>query len=201
MRHPGHEGLQSDLLAEPRSGDHFLRLYSEDAELVELLCPFVAHGVGRGEGVVLLIAREHRLQLERLVAQIDIPLAMLQSIGRVVVVDAGYLLQRLLRHGRPDRGLFRAALDGLLTQAEAGVSGRPVRIFGELVDLLWRVGDVAAATELERFWNEALTERRFALFCAYSLEGPAGARAFPPEICGAHSHVFDPEERRSGGLS
>lgn len=193
--------MQSDLLAEPRPGDHFLRLYTEDAELVEALLPFVTHGIGRGEAVVLLITRQHRLQLEHRLAQNDFPIALLHSLGRVIFADAAYMLQRLIRHGKPDLQLFRSALEGLLTQAEAGVAGRRVRIFGELVDLLWRGGNIAAATELEGFWNEALAERRFALFCAYSLEDGASAGSFSPEICAAHTHVFDPEERRAGGLS
>lgn len=185
--------VHDELVAEPRPGDHFVRLYGKDEQLIDTLRPFVAHGVGRGEGVALVITRQHRRQLEERLARDDFPLVLLQNLGRVVVVDAHYLLQRLLRGGRPDRESFFAAVAGLLGQARAGIPERPLRVFGELVNILWQDGDLAAALELESFWNEALEQDRFSLFCAYAVSGRDGhGGRFPAEACALHKHAFDP---------
>lgn len=185
-----------DLLAEPRPGDHFLRLYDHDDELIDALRLFVAHGIGRGESVVLVISRPHRVELERTLIEQGFPIRELLEISRVIVVEAEGVLPRLLRDGLPDAARFRSFLVNALVDAESGVPGRRIRIFGELVDLLWRSGNLEAAIALEALWNEALLDRRFSLFCAYGLPEPdARATPFPPAICAAHGHVFDPTAR------
>ena len=52
----------------------------------------------------------------------------------------------------------------------AAVGGRPVRIFGEMVALLWERGLVLAAIELETYWNDLARKLPFDLFCAYPSE-------------------------------
>ena len=64
-----------------------------------------------------------------------------------------------------------------------------VRVFGEMVDLLWRGGNLPAAARLESLWNEAVATHALALFCAYGLNGE-GHDGFPSTLRELHSHVL-----------
>jgi hypothetical protein len=73
----------------------------------------------------------------------------------------------------------------------------PVRIFGEMVALLWDAGNAGAAVDLEALWNELGRQYSFSLLCAY----PAGAVAADEyadelaQICAAHSAVLSGARR------
>jgi hypothetical protein len=61
-----------------------------------------------------------------------------------------------------------------------------------MVAVLWEVGYVGAAIELEELWNGLGRELEFALLCAYqrqSVSGPEHADAFH-EVCHLHSAVL-----------
>ena len=67
-----------------------------------------------------------------------------------------------------------------------------MRIYGEMVAVLWDQGNVAAAIELERLWNELADSNPFSLFCAYPIRAfdlDAGAERFR-KICAQHSAVI-----------
>jgi hypothetical protein len=49
-------------------------------------------------------------------------------------------------------------------------SNQPLRIFGEMVAVLWNDGKHDAALSLEELWNDLREEHDFSLFCAYPLK-------------------------------
>src|SRR5438552_269564 len=53
------------------------------------------------------------------------------------------------------------------SRLSAAAGSQRVRAYGEMVDLLWQIGDVASAIDLEARWNELSTTKRFSLLCAY----------------------------------
>jgi two-component system CheB/CheR fusion protein len=70
-----------------------------------------------------------------------------------------------------------------------------VRIFGEMVALLWADGMHQAAIELEAQWNALANTLPFTLLCAYPLAGfgsEADETSFR-EICAHHAHVVPAE--------
>jgi hypothetical protein len=65
-----------------------------------------------------------------------------------------------------------------------------MRVFGEMVDILWARGLSAAAVAVEELWNELAERRSFALLCGYRLDifdidVQTGAL---PEVFRMHSH-------------
>jgi hypothetical protein len=99
--------------------------------------------------------------------------------------DAATALTWFVRDGVPDAARFTALVNQTLAQAGHG----SVRLYGEMVALLWRDGDVAAALELERLWNGYLAAHPMPLLCAYSTSEVAGHPDLA-RMCRAHSHVF-----------
>lgn len=69
--------------------------------------------------------------------------------------------------------------------------GQPVRIFGEMVALLWDAGLAEAAVEVEVLWNELGRQHSFSLLCAYPAESASGERHLDAltEVCAAHVAV------------
>ena len=75
-------------------------------------------------------------------------------------------LDSILVGGRLIESRFIEVVSPIMLEAER--SSRRVRAFGEMVDLLWREGDVATAVSLEQCWNRLLATSRCDLHCAYA---------------------------------
>lgn len=67
----------------------------------------------------------------------------------------------------------------------------PLRVYGEIVDLLWSKGDREVALDLEMFWNRLQARVDFELLCSYGIdvESPAFAAGSAEGIVRAHTSV------------
>jgi signal transduction histidine kinase/ActR/RegA family two-component response regulator len=95
--------------------------------------------------------------------------------------------------GSPDPARFSEVVGEILSRAAEG--GRRLRIFGEMVDLLWAGQNQAAAIKLEGLWNDLQKGRPFQLFCAYPANrfgGDAHAASLR-DVCSSHSRVIPAE--------
>jgi hypothetical protein len=90
--------------------------------------------------------------------------------------------------GKPDPVLFEATVGSIVEWAAR--SGRTVRVFGEMVAVLWDAGNVAGALALEALWNDMASNRQFFLLCAYpeGLLGGASLGAINA-MCDRHSDL------------
>jgi anti-sigma regulatory factor (Ser/Thr protein kinase) len=125
---------------------------------------------------------------------IDIGAARLD--GTLITVDADEALSGFLVDGWPDFGSFVSEVGDMIRKVTD--TGRPVKVFGEMVALLWDAGQVAAAIELEKVWNDFGDEVPFSLMCAYpagSVTGDGTENAFL-QVCQCHSAVFGADEDR-----
>jgi signal transduction histidine kinase len=120
-------------------------------------------------------------------------LAGLCAAGQYVPLDAAELLSTVMVDGFPERARVIDVIGTLIREASAG--DRNVRIFGEMVALLWAEGNYAGALRLEDLWNELGTIHAFALFCAYPARGFGSAEAGDRlrDVCRTHAHVVPAE--------
>ena len=72
-----------------------------------------------------------------------------------------------------------------------------MRVYGEMVDLLWNTGRADAALALEVLWNELAAQHAFSLLCGYSVGNFYKQTSQFDEICGQHSHVLGADSRPS----
>jgi len=80
---------------------------------------------------------------------------------------------------------------GGLISAAAGPTGRPVRVYGEMVNLLWQDGETRAAAVLEGMWNELAQKASFTLLCAYHVDAEKpGHEERLHDVCSAHTHLI-----------
>jgi anti-sigma regulatory factor (Ser/Thr protein kinase) len=109
--------------------------------------------------------------------------------ARLILVDARATLAKLIVHGEVNAEAFEREVGTVLRAA--GRNGSPVRVYGEMVDLLWQRGEITATIELERLWNELIAELQFSLVCAYHTAaiGPPEHQHALRQICQLHSAV------------
>ena len=174
------------VLTERLAGEHIAQLYSSDTVLIESLRIFATHGLARREAVLLVLTPPHRaLLLERLLAD-GLDVEGLQDKGQLLVRDAATLLASITRDGMPDATLFATNVGEIIERARSGGT-RKVRVFGEMVNLLWR-SNTPAAIRLEELWNDLIAHSELSLFCAYSTSH--GHERFPEALRAAHSHII-----------
>jgi anti-sigma regulatory factor (Ser/Thr protein kinase) len=170
--------------------DHVVGVYNRDQELICAVERFVADTLEQGGAAVVVATEAHRSAIDAALVDRGVALDVAIGSGRYQTIDAAETLSMLMHDGRLDHGQFASVAAKVLERAKA--AGRPVRIFGEMVGLLWDQGDVAGALELESLWNDLARRHTFALFCAYamsSLEMSADLAAVRG-ICDCHASVF-----------
>jgi hypothetical protein len=172
------------------AGAHGVQVYSEPIELAESVAVYLAAGFDRDDPAMLVVTPANlELFAERLESR-GWRLQDVEAAGLLHVADAE---QTLLELTDQDGGLdsrFEGVTGQLLDRVDR--NDRPVRVFGEMVDLLSRRGDLDGAVEIERRWNELARTRRFALLCGYQLDvfASQSQSQMLPHICRWHSHVL-----------
>ena len=133
------------VVADAAPGDHIVQLYQDQEFLNCAVCRYVGDGLANGEGIVLFPTLTHWAAFRpRLEAEgVDVHAA--QERGQLTVVDADELLPRLMRGAMPDLPAFKGVIGDIFGQARAGGSYPKLRAWGELVNVLWERGDVAAS--------------------------------------------------------
>jgi hypothetical protein len=171
-------------------GEHVVKFYEHDDELVEAVVPYLAAGLHSGDMTVVIASEAHRRAFETALASNGVDVALAQANGSLLALEAESTLAAIAVDGRMDRDAFHQVVGGLIRQAAN--SGRRIRAFGEMVALLWDAGAVLAAIELEGLWNEMSRELELSLFCAYpsaSVVGHEHAEALQ-QVCRMHSSVL-----------
>jgi anti-sigma regulatory factor (Ser/Thr protein kinase) len=169
--------------------DHGVRFYGADSELAAAVAEYLAEGLRSGDGVLVVATEAHRRSFAENLAGNDIDVRAHSDAGRLLMADAAEQLDRFLAVDRLDHELFESVAADLI-QRVAG-TGRRVRIYAEMVALLWDAGQVTLAIELEELWNELGAGVPFSLLCGYParLLADAGQAGTVRQIFGRHSSV------------
>jgi hypothetical protein len=184
------------LLASAGPRDHIVQLYQDQEFLNRAVCRFAASALANGEGVILVPTAAHwdafrpRLEAEG----VDIPAA--QDCGQLTVVDADTLLPQFMRDAMPDAPVFLGIAGDVIAQARGGGRYPKVRWWGEMVNVLWERGDVAASMQLEDQFDHLAHEHEIAIFCSFvmdNFDGDVHARMLP-RLGQNHSHLIPVED-------
>lgn|GEM_PF-1014308 len=184
------------LLSAPAESNHICQFYEGEDHLFEAVSRFLGAGLAAGEPVVVVATEAHRDGFERRLERAGFDVARAKAHGKVLFLEARALLSRFMAGLLPDGGLFHAVVGGLLDRVSGEHGDRRIRVYGEMVDVLWREGNPQGAVQLEELWNDLGQTRAFSLLCAYVMGNfyrEADREPFD-RICAAHTHVL-PTER------
>jgi hypothetical protein len=168
---------------------HVVQFYARDWELAAGAGQYLAGALAGGCAVVVVATPAHRQAFECYLAGVDVDIAAAWADGRYQAIDAAALLHRFTVAGQVDAASFEAEVGHVIRAV--GAAGRPVRVYGEMVALLWDAGQLNAALEVEGLWNDLARDIPFGLYCGYpesSVSGP-DQRAALAEVCRLHSAV------------
>jgi hypothetical protein len=184
----------TELLTHAESGDHVVQLYGEDDLLLaKNVSRYLAEGLRRLDGLLVIATPEHAQAIVRHLAQDDASATLeAERAGRLIFLDAGMTLDSILVAGRPDEGLFDSVVGEAMRAARARSGSGKVRAFGEMVGLLWSAARYAEAELLEALWNDLLAGSDYSLYCAYGIDlfGQDLDKAALSSIVAAHTHLF-----------
>jgi len=173
------------------TGEHVVQFYERDSDLAQAVGGYLAEALRAGDAAVVIATPDHRSSFRRELRAAGVDLGQVDREGTIVWLDAAEVLGRFMPAGQIDPKAFDAVVGGMLRDVIG--TKRHVRAYGEMVALLWDAGDVLAAIELEKLWNELARDLRFSLWCAYhghSLAVHEHADELH-EVCHLHTSVFD----------
>lgn len=181
-----------DVVVEPLTREHFVQVYRDERVLLEAVSLFASAALGRREAVVLVATRPHADGVRERLIDEGFDVEQLQTWGQLTLLNAEDVLSRFMVDGMPDPARFKAVIGEVIGAAKSAPGLRAVRVYGEMVNLLW-TQNLPAATRLEELWNEVIEEHSISLFCSYCVSGGAegeAQRMFPPDLRALHTHFI-----------
>jgi len=170
--------------------DHAVKFYDTDECLAATVRDFIVPAARTGDAAIIVATAAHHCDFESALDAAGVDVAALVGTERYLALDARETLARFMDGGTPDAASFARTVGPLIERA--GRAGRRVRIYGEMVALLWDDGEVAAAIALEELWNDLAATHDFILLCAYPMhafDDAQSAHAYR-RICDAHATVI-----------
>jgi hypothetical protein len=199
--HDSH-GILNDLepwdgiLAAAGPRDHIVQLYQDQQFLNRAVCRFAAGAIANGEGVILVPTAAHwdafrpRLEAE------GVNVKAAQDNGQLTVVDADELLPRFMKGGMPDAPVFLGLAADVIAKAHGEGQYQKVRWWGEMVNILWEQGNVAASMNLEDQFDRLANHHEIAIFCSFVMDNfnsEVHSRLLP-RLGQNHSHLIPVED-------
>ena len=180
---------QSGLARIPAASNHHsLKLYKDNAFLVEGVIAFIRIGLEMQDTVLVLATKKHRKAIEGSLSPKDL------KNKTLFFFDAEDLLSRFMINDWPDESRFMDTMSiGLMLSERARV-----RIFQEMTSLLWTQATLNAAIHVEELLNKLIAKKPIKLLCAYQLAHFSGkeGRQFQDKICDLHRYL-DVQKKRS----
>jgi hypothetical protein len=168
---------------------HLVQFFGADDRLVATVSRYLCEGLRAGDTCVVVVTEDHRDGIEAHLIAAGLDPGALSAEYRYILLDADDMLATFFD---PATGLdtqrFHRDFGLLIRQASA--RGQPVRIFGEMVDLLVEQDQPTVAIQLEELWNELSRQHNFSLFCAYAVSAFTEDPRYRKLLHGAHSHVL-----------
>ncbi len=177
--------------AEPT--EHVVQLYGGDDQLLtDNVTRYLAEGLKRGDGLLVIATPEHREAIIRRLSEDEPRARGAMESGRLVLLDARETLDSFMVEEQPDWALFERTMSGLCQELRARAGRSGIRAFGEMVGLLWVEGAYSAAIRLEEYWNRVLQANAICLFCAYPIDLFGRDFELPrlQALLGTHTHLL-----------
>jgi hypothetical protein len=165
-----------------------VRFYEGERSLAQVIAQFFADGFADGHPAIIVATPSIRAALLLELDARAFNVVDLQRSRMLLLFDVRDMLSIIASDGKPDAVIFDKIMCGAIDRACRDRPDRATRIFGQMVDVLWRDGQQKAAIALEILWNQLARKRGFWLLCGYAT-GNVYEGSSVGDICGQHSHV------------
>jgi MEDS: MEthanogen/methylotroph, DcmR Sensory domain len=176
--------------------DHIVQLYQDQDFMSYAVGRFAGAGLAKGEGVILVSTDPHWTAIRPRLEAEGVDVRSAQARGQLMVVDADELLPRFMRGAMPDPPVFKGVFSDVVRQARAKGGYEQVRVWGEMVDVLWERGDVAGSMNLEDLFDQLAKKVEISIFCSFLMDNFNGDvhSHMLPRLGTNHSHLIPVED-------
>lgn len=175
------------ILSNPDPSGHIVYPYTDETHIANAVSMFAGFGLGKGEAVVLVMAAKHVQPVRQRLKLEGFEVGKLEEAGQLVCCEAEHLMTKFLFDGILDELKFTTTIGELIRTAKQG-GRRSVRVFGEMVDLIWRA-HLDTTHRMEELWTKLVSIHSVPLLCAYSLI-ETRPDAIPQCLMDCHSHAI-----------
>jgi hypothetical protein len=169
-------------------GYQAVRFYDGNRALGGIVAEFLHDGFEDANPGIVIATEGLRTAIDRSLAQRGLDVVALQRSHNLLLVDAEETLATFMMDGRPDASKFDDQIRQTIGRACGDRANCTVRIFGEMVNVLWHAGQHDAAIRLEVLWNQLAHARASSLLCAYAM-GNFYKEANRDDICRQPLHI------------
>ena len=180
--------------AAPR--DHVVQLYQDQDFLNRAVCRFAGAALANGEGLILVPTVQHWNAFRPRLEAEGVDVKAVQNSGQLTVVDADELLPQFMHKALPDGPMFLGLAGEIIARTRGAGRFPKVRWWGEMVNVLWERGDVAASMNLEDLFDRVADEQDIAIFCSFLMDNFNGEihTHMLPRLGENHSHLIPVED-------
>jgi len=185
-----------DLALATPAPTHTVQFYEDEEFLGAAVADFLAAGLSIGQSLVVIATGPRQNTLARRLAGHGFDIDAIRDRGQLTLLDARDTLSAFMVDDVPHADRFKVTLTDVLGPIMGSHDHIGLRMYGEMVDLLWKDGNTEGAIRLEELWNELGESYPFSLLCAYAMGNfykSADIERFQ-QVCRHHTHVI-PTER------
>ena len=148
---------------------HDVQFYDSEDFLVREVARFLAEGIRAGQPLIIIATQAHRRQFASRLRELGFDADEYYFGSDAIWLDARDTLNAFMEGGMPNRDRFEATVGFVFERVLGKRSYLVARAYGEMVDLLWKEGNVEGAIALEEMWNALAARHSFTLLCAYAM--------------------------------
>jgi hypothetical protein len=162
---------RTKLLDRSKPGSHLAQFYAaDDAALAVNVARYLGVGIGRNDALAVISGSANASAFRRQLSEQGSDVEDAIRTGRLVFLDAAETLKTFLVDGQPDWRLFETAINDVVARVCPQAESGRIRIYGEMVGLLWARREFNSAIKVEQFWNRLLLGSPMQLFCGYPID-------------------------------
>ena len=180
------------VLAHAAPRDRIVQLYQDQDFLNRAVCRFAAAALANGEGLILVPTLAHWNAFRPRLKAEGVNVTDAQRRGQLTIVDADKLLPRFMQKALPDAPMFLGLAGEIIARTRGAGRLPKVRWWGEMVNVLWERGDLAASMSLEDLFDQVSKTQDIEIFCSFLMEnfnGEVHAHMLP-RLGESHSHLI-----------
>jgi CheY-like chemotaxis protein len=149
------------------AAQHAAQLYEDPEFLQRAIARFLAEEPRVGPMVMVSRRETFEAVCEHLAPALDGGAP--DFVNRIAFVDVHTALQGFMEEGKVHLGRAETGLSSLLDTIAAHHPAGPIRIYGEMADVLCSQGNHSSAIQLEALWNSRFGHRGVSVLCGYAL--------------------------------
>ena len=143
----------------------------------------------RGEGAIVIAGIALRKDIISKMEWLGLDVGALKNQGQIKFFDAEFLLLSIVVDGVLKEQAFQEIV-GIPIHIIQSKYGK-ARVFGEMVNILWKQGHYDTAMQLGDLWNELSKKQEFSLLCVYSVDSldPNAYEEALERLCKCHPYL------------